>query len=277
MYERGGYTLIVGERINPTGRPGLAAALVEGRLDLALSEARAQAEAGADVIDVNVGAPGVDETALLPRLAREVAEATGLTVCVDSSDPAALREALAVLPAGTLVNSVTGDEESLAEVVPAAAGAGAVLIGMAKDRKGIPESVEGRLEIARRIVERAGAHGIGPERILVDFLTLPVATDPDSTRLTLECIRRSGDLGIGTILGASNVSFGMPTRHILNAAFLAMAVEAGLTAAIVNPLEPGVVQAILAADVLAGRDAHGRRFLGDYRKRRRGPEEGSGR
>lgn len=275
MSERGGHTIIIGERINPTGRPRLAASLVEGSLDLALAEARAQAEAGADVIDVNVGAPGVDEAALLPRLALEVYESTGLTVCADSSDPAALREALAVLPEGSLVNSVTGDEDSLATVLPAAAERRSVVIGMAKDHAGIPADAQGRMGIARRIVEKAGGYGIEPGRILMDFLTLPVATDADSARLTLECIRMAGELGVGTVLGASNVSFGMPTRNILNAAFLAIAVEAGLIAAIVNPLEPGIVQSILAADVLTGRDAMGRRYLKDFRQRRRGAEEGS--
>ncbi len=213
--------------------------------------------------------------ALLPRLAREVHLSTGLTVCADSSDPAALGEALAVLPEGSLVNSVTGDDDSLETVLPVAAERRAVVIGMAKDRTGIPADARGRLDIARRIVERAGKHGIEPARILIDFLTLPVATDAGSARLTLECIRMAGELGVGTVLGASNVSFGMPTRDILNAAFLSMAVEAGLTAAIVNPLEPGIVQSILAADVLTGRDGMGRRYLKDFRQRRRRPEEGS--
>ncbi len=272
--EADGHTIIIGERINPTGRPKLAAELAGGGLEMALAEASAQAQAGADVIDVNVGAPGVDEAELLPRLALEVHRVTGLAVCADSSDPAALSAALAVLPEGSLVNSVTGDDDSLETVLPAAAERRAVVIGMAKDRAGIPADARGRLDIARRIVERAGRYGIEPGRVLIDFLTLPVATETGSARLTLECIRAAAELGAGTVLGASNVSFGMPTRNLLNAAFLAMAVEAGLTAAIVNPLEPGIVQAVLAADVLVGRDGMGRRYLKDFRQRRR-TEEGS--
>ncbi|MFH1150407.1 MAG: dihydropteroate synthase [Actinomycetota bacterium] len=268
------HTLIIGERINPTGRPRLAEQLAKGDLETALADARAQAEAGADVIDVNVGVPGVDEVPLLERAALEVAEATGLPVCIDSSDPAALAAVLPALPEGTFVNSVTGDAEALEVLLPPVAESGAMLIAMAKDMSGIPETADDRIEVARRIVEAAAGHGIPPERILIDFLTLPVATDPGSAVLACECIRRAGkELGAGTVLGASNISFGMPTRNILNSAFLAMAVEAGLTAAILNPLEEGVVQAVLAADVIAGRDPRGRRFLKDFRARRAAPRD----
>lgn len=272
MPETAGHTLIIGERINPTGRPRLAEQLEAGNLEMALADARAQAEAGADVIDVNVGVPGVDEAPLLTRAALEVAEATGLPACIDSSEAAALARALETLPGGTFVNSVTGDADALQALLPAVASRAAVLIGMAKDMSGIPETAQGRIDVARRIVDAASTHGIPPDHVLIDFLALPVATDPGSAALTLECIRRAGpELGVGTVLGASNISFGMPTRNILNAAFLSMAVEAGLNAAILNPLEEGVAQAVLAADVLAGRDPHGRRFLKDYRARRATP------
>ncbi len=270
MIEIGGRTLIVGERINPTGRRRLAEELREGRLDTVLSDARAQAEAGAEVIDVNVGAPGVDEVRLLPEAARAVREATGLPVCVDSSDVEALRAALAVLPGeDTLVNSVTGDEEAMQSLLPAVAESGAFLVGLAKDRSGIPRTVEERLAVAGRILEAADRYGIGRERVLLDFLTMPVATGKEAAEVTLTCIERAGrDWGVGTILGASNISFGMPDRRVINAAFLALAIGRGLSAALVNPLEEGIVQAILAADMLTGRDPMGRRFIRDFRRRK---------
>ncbi len=270
MIEIGGRTLIVGERINPTGRRKLAEELREGRLDTVLAEAKAQAEAGAEVIDVNVGAPGVDEVLLLPEAALAVREATGLPVCVDSSDVEALRAALAVLPGeDTLVNSVTGDVETMHSLLPAVAESGAFLVGLSKDRSGIPRTAEERLAVAGRILETAERYGIGRERVLIDFLAMPVATGEEAAGVTLSCIERAGrEWGIGTILGASNVSFGMPDRRVINAVFLAMAIGRGLSAALVNPLEEGVIQAILAADMLAGRDPMGRRFIRDFRRRK---------
>jgi 5-methyltetrahydrofolate--homocysteine methyltransferase len=270
MIEIGKHTLVIGERINPTGRARLAAQIAEGDLDMVVNEARAQAEAGADIIDVNVGAPGVDECVLLPQAALAVFEATALPVCIDSSDPHALKIALQGLPEGTLVNSVTGDADVLDDLLPVISACGAYVIGMTKDHSGIPMALEDRLAICRRIVERAAAYDIPPERLLIDFLTMPVASEPDSVGVTLECIRRAREeMGVGSVLGASNISFGMPTRQIINSVFLALAIESGLTAAIVNPLEEGIVQSILAADMLCGRDPRGRRFLSDYRARRR--------
>jgi len=265
----GEHTLIIGERINPTGRPRLAEALKAGDLDLVVEEALRQADAGAEVIDINVGAPGVDEASLLPRAVGAVREATGLPVCADSSSPAALLAALELYP-DIMVNSVTADPDFLDQLLPAVAESQAVVVGITKDQAGIPETVEERMALAGRIVERASSLGIEPQRILLDFLTVPVSTDPRSALLTLECIGRAGpQWGAGTVLGASNISFGLPTREVVNAAFLSMAIAAGLSAAIVNPLEPGIVQAVLAADMLAGRDRMGRRFLKDYRERRR--------
>jgi 5-methyltetrahydrofolate--homocysteine methyltransferase len=262
------HTLVIGERINPTGRKKLASELMEGRLDIVLADARRQADAGADIIDINVGIPGIDEGELLLRAATEVSEATGLPVCIDSSDPLALAAVVTKLPAGTLVNSVTGDKESMDPVLEAAALTGASVIGMAKDHAGIPSDTNGRLEIASRILERAGGYGIPPERLMFDFLTIPVATDPGSALVTLECIEMaSAELGAGSVLGVSNISFGMPSRNTIHASFLAMAILSGLSAAIVNPLEEGITQSILAADALVGKDARGGRFLRDYRAR----------
>jgi 5-methyltetrahydrofolate--homocysteine methyltransferase len=272
LIEIGKWTLVVGERINPTGRKKLAEELREGRLDTVIADARAQAEAGADIIDVNVGVPGVDQSRILPLAARTVYEETGLPVCVDSSEVEALKAALAVLPGeDVMVNSVTGDREMLEELLPAVAESGAFLVGITKDMRGIPRTAEERMAVGELIIGEAEKHGINRGRILLDFLTIPIATEVEAAGITLSCIERANrEWGVATILGASNISFGMPERRVINAAFLAMAIARGLTAALVNPLEEGVVQAILAADMLVGRDPMGRRYLKDFRKRKAG-------
>ncbi len=264
-------TLIIGERINPTGRARLAEELREGKLDKALADAAAQAEAGADYIDVNVGAPGVDEAALLPRLVLEVAEHTGLPVCVDSADPVALAAALAAYRVPeAIVNSVTADDESMDAVLPLVAETGCQVIAMTKDSRGIPATAEERLERAERIVERAATYAIPPQKILVDCLTIPAATEAEAAGVTLRAISLIREkLGCPVALGASNVSFGMPERTVINSAFLCLAVEAGLAAAIVNPLEPNLVLSIRAVDFLLGKDRMGRAYLKHYRARKR--------
>ncbi len=192
MIRVGGPTLVVGERINPTGRKKLAEELRDARLDTVIAEARAQEEAGADAIDVNVGVPGVDETRLLPRAARAVYEETGLPVCVDSAEVEALKAALAVLPGeDTLVNSVTGDRDMMREPLPAVAESGAFLVGITKDMSGIPRTVEERLAVGERILEEAERHGIDRRRVFLDFLTVPVATGVETAEVTLSCIERA--------------------------------------------------------------------------------------
>jgi len=275
MIEIGKHTLIIGERINPTGKRRLSTELEAGKLEFVVEEARAQAAEGADAIDVNVGAPGVDEVKLLPRAAQAVGEATGLPVCIDSSNPAALAAALKVMSGDIMVNSVTGDKDFQEELLPALAESGAVLIGITKDRSGIPATVNERMGLATSIIDNANFHGIDRGRILIDFLAIPVSTEAESANITLECIRRAtSELGVGTVLGASNISFGMPERHIINASFLSMAVRAGLSAAIVNPGDASVVRAIKAADMLVARDPLGRAFLKDFRRRKK--EAGAG-
>jgi len=267
MFGPGELTVIIGERINPTGRAKLAEELKEGKLDKALSDATAQAEAGADYIDVNVGAAGVDEAGLLPRLVQAVAEETGLPVCVDSADPAALAAALEVYNSSqAIVNSVTADDESMNAVLPLVGECGCYVIAMTKDRGGIPASAEERLAKAELIVERASSFDIPAERVLVDCLTMPAAADSDSAPVTLHAISDiTLQLGCPVVLGASNISFGMPERPVLNSAFLAMAIQAGLSAAIVNPLEEGLVLSMRAVDFLLGKDKMGRAYLKYYR------------
>ncbi|MDY6795375.1 MAG: dihydropteroate synthase [Actinomycetota bacterium] len=263
-------TAIIGERINPTGRKKMADEFKEGRFDTALSDARAQAEAGSDYIDVNVGAAGVDEEEMLPRLVNEVAGVTGLPVCVDSADPKALAASLKRYDnPEAIVNSVTGDEDSMSSVLPLVAESGCYVIAMTKDRTGIPATPEDRLSLASRVVKRALGLGIPREKVLVDCLTIPAATEGGAASITLSSIEMIvSELGCPVALGASNISFGMPMRPTINAAFLSMAVRAGLRAAIVNPLEPGLVTSIRAADFLLGNDRMGRAYLNYYRSRK---------
>lgn len=270
MFGPGELTAIIGERINPTGRAGLADELRAGKLDMAVSDALAQAHAGADYIDVNVGAAGVDEVELLPLLVGKVADETGLPVCIDSADPRALAAALEVYNVPqAIVNSVTADVESMDAVLPLVAECGCYVVAMTKDGSGIPATVDERSAMARRILERASSLGIPAERVLVDCLTLPAATDTDAAAVTLDAVADIREkLGCPPVLGASNVSFGMPERPLINSVFLALAVRAGLSAAIVNPLEEGLVLSIRAADFLTGRDKMGRAYLKYYRSHR---------
>ncbi len=264
-------TVLIGERINPTGRKRLAAALGEGNLEIIRHEAEVQVEAGADVLDVNVGAAGVDEVDLLPKAVRIVMETVDAPICIDSADIEALRAALAVhkelAPEGKpLINSVNGEEERLEKVLPLVAEYGAAVIGLAMDDDGIPAESAKRLAVARKIVERAGALGIPPEDILVDCLALTVGADSQAGVVSLGAMRMvREELGVNMTLGASNVSFGLPEREVINWAFLAMAIQNGLNCPIVNVAE--VRPAILAADLLLGRDEYAMRYIKAYKKR----------
>jgi len=266
-------TVLIGERINPTGKKRLAAALAEGDLDIVRQEAEAQVEAGADVLDVNVGAAGVDEVDLLPRAVRLVMETVDAPVAIDTAGVEALRVALAahreLAPEGKpLINSVNGEEERLQKVLPLVAEYKAAVIGLAMDDEGIPAEPAKRLAIARKIVERAGALGIPPEDILIDCLALTVGADSQAARTTLEAMRMvREELGVNMALGASNVSFGLPEREVINWAFLAMAIQNGVNCPIVDVAK--VRPAILAADLLLGRDDYAMRYIKAYKKRKK--------
>ncbi|MBL7065281.1 MAG: dihydropteroate synthase [Anaerolineae bacterium] len=260
-------TVLIGERINPTGRKRLAAELVAGNVEVVKAEALAQVVAGADVIDVNVGAVGVDQVTLLPRAVEMVQEAVDVPLSIDTPDPAALAAALKVYQGKPLVNSVNGEEKNLSRVLPLVAEHGAVVIGLCMDDKGISDDPHKRLEIARKIVERAEGLGIPREDVLIDCLALTVGADSKAALVTLEAIRLvRAELGVNMTLGASNVSFGLPNREVLNPVFLAMAIREGVNVPIVNAAR--VKQAILAADVLLGRDEFAMRYIKDYRRRR---------
>ena len=266
-------TIIIGERINPTGKKKLAASLVAGDLDIVRQEALAQVEAGADVLDVNVGAAGVDEVALLPQAVKMVLETVGAPICIDTADGEALAAALAahreLNPGGKpLVNSVNGEEASLKRVLPLVAEYGAAVIGLCMDDDGIPDTPEKRLAVAVKIVERAEGLGIPRENILIDCLALTVGADSQAGLITLEAIRMvKEELDMNMSLGASNVSFGLPDRETLNGAFIAMAIDRGLNCPIVDAAK--VRHYILAADLSLGRDEYAMRYIKAFRKRKK--------
>ncbi|HHS96287.1 MAG TPA: pterin-binding protein [Chloroflexi bacterium] len=266
-------TVLIGERINPTGKKRLAAALAAGDLEIVRKEAVAQVEAGADVLDINVGAAGVDEVEILPRAVRAVMEVVDVPVCIDTANVDALRAALEVhrelAPEGKpLINSVNGEEARLEAVLPLVAEYGAAVIGLTMDDEGIPSTPERRLAVARKIVERAEALGIPRADVVIDCLAMTVGADSNAARITLEAIRMVRDeLGVNQTLGASNVSFGLPDREMINQVFLGMVILAGVNCPIVDAAK--VRPAILAADLLLGRDAYGMRYIRAYRQRHR--------
>jgi 5-methyltetrahydrofolate--homocysteine methyltransferase len=271
-------TVIIGERINPTGKKRLAAALAGDDLEVVRAEALAQIEAGADVLDVNVGAAGVNEVDLLPRVVRLVMETVDAPLCLDSANAEALRAALVahqeLAPEGRpLVNSVNGKEASLERVLPLVAEYEAAVIGLAMDDDGIPATPEKRLAVARKIVERAEALGIPRQNVLVDCLALTIGADSQAGRVTLEAIRLvREELGVNLALGASNVSFGLPERKVINGAFLAMAIQNGVNCPIVDAAT--VRPYILAADLALGRDNYSMRYLRAYKQRSKKSHQG---
>jgi 5-methyltetrahydrofolate--homocysteine methyltransferase len=258
--------VIIGERINPTGRKLLAAEMAAGNFDRVRADALAQAAAGAHVLDVNAGIPLADEPAILAETVRIVQSVTDLPLCLDSSIVAALEAGLAAYRGKALVNSVTGEEERLEVVLPLVAEYGAAVIGIANDETGISEDPAERFKVARKIVERAAAYGIPAEDVLIDPLAMPVGAVRYAGATLFDIVRRvREELGANTICGASNISFGLPERPTLNAVFLAMAIAAGLPCAITNPLEPEIRKAILAADVMMGHDENCGRWLMAHR------------
>jgi 5-methyltetrahydrofolate--homocysteine methyltransferase len=258
--------VIVGERINPTGRKVLAAEMKEGRMDRVRADAIAQVAAGAHMLDINAGIPQLDEAALLVAAIKAVAEVTDVPICIDSSIIEALEAGLAAYEGKALVNSVTAEEERMERILPLVKKHGAAVIGMANDETGISMIPEERLALARRIIERAADHGIPKEDVIIDPIAMTVAADPTCGLITLETMRLIRDqLGNNMTCGASNVSFGLPDRATVNAAFLPLAMSSGLTCAITNPLVPEVRRAVLAGDLLLGHDEYAMRWIASYR------------
>jgi 5-methyltetrahydrofolate--homocysteine methyltransferase len=258
---------IIGERINPTGRKKFAEELRAGEMSIVTGDALAQVEAGADMVDVNAGIPLVDEPELLKSMLRTVQQAVDVPICIDSSVIEALEAGLSVYEGRALVNSVTAEDERLEEILPLVARHGAAVIGLANDETGIPETPRKRLECAHKIVSVAADYGIAREDVVIDPLAMTVGADPDAVRTTLTTISLIRDeLGVNMCLGASNVSFGLPQRHVLGAAFLPMAMAAGLTSAIMSTAEV-CVDAVRAADMLLGHDPWGASWIAAHRAR----------
>ena len=261
-------TVLIGERINPAGKKKLAEALEAGNLGIVRNEALAQAQAGADIIDINVATFGVDEVTLLPQVVQAVADMVDTPLCLDSANPEALEAALKVYKGKPLINSVTGEERSLAKVLPLVKEYGAAVIGLAHDDKGIPNNAERRVAIARKIVERAEAVGISRADVIIDCLAFAVGADAHSGLVVLETVRRiKAELGVNLSLGASNVSFGLPDRDLLNSAFLIMAIAAGVNCPIVDAAK--VRPIAVAADLILDRDEYAKRYIETYRQRQR--------
>ncbi len=259
-------TVLIGERINPTGKKKLAEALKAGNLEIVRKEAIDQTQAGADIIDVNVGVFGVDESVLLPRAVKAVMETVDTPLCLDSSNPDALEAALKVYKGKPLVNSVTGEEHSLERVLPLIKKHGAAVIGLVQDEDGIPRDAEGRVRVAHKIVKKVEGAGIPREDLIIDCLAFAVGAEPASGVAVIEAIRRIKDeLGVNMTMGASNVSFGLPDRELLNNAFVVIAAAAGATCLIVDVAK--VRPIILAADLVLGRDSRARRYIEAYRQR----------
>jgi 5-methyltetrahydrofolate--homocysteine methyltransferase len=247
--------VIIGERINPTGRKQLAAEMAEGNFDRVRADALAQVEAGAHILDVNAGIPMTDEPAILAEAIKIVQSVVDVPISIDSSIVAALEAGLAVVQGKPLVNSVTAEDERLESVLPLIKKYGAAVIGISNDETGISQDPDVRFAAARKIVEAALDHGIPKVDVLIDPLVMPAGAVQGAGWVSMQVTRRvREELGVNTVCGASNVSFGLPGRKALNGTFLAMMVANGLTAAITNPIEPEIKSAILAANLFVGHD-----------------------
>ncbi len=256
--------VIIGEKINPTGNKKLAAALQAGDLEAARQLAERQVAWGADVLDLNVGVPGLDETDMIAKIVDIVSAAVDVPVCIDSGKGEILSAGLKAAPGKPLVNSVNAEEEQLAAVLPIVKERGAAVIGLTIDDNGIPKTPEDRLAAADKIIKRAAQMGIPIEDIIIDPLVMTVGTDSKAALITLQTIELlRGEFGVNINLGASNVSFGLPDRLAVNQTFLAMAIQAGATCSITDPIKLGAT--IRAADLLLGRDDFAVRYLKYFR------------
>lgn len=258
---------IIGERINPTGRKALAREMAAGDFSRVETDAVAQMAAGAHILDVNAGIPMADEPAIMAQAIQLVQSVTDAPICIDSSVIAALERGLEVVEGKALVNSVTGEEGRLEAVLPLVKKYGAAVIGISNDESGISHDPDVRFAVAKKIVERALDYGIPKEDVIIDPLIMPIGAVPQSGQQVMAILRRIYDeLGVNTTGGGSNISFGLPGREGINAAFLGMAIGAGLTSAITNPLKPEVKQVVMATDVLMGRDENCMNWIQTYRQ-----------
>jgi 5-methyltetrahydrofolate--homocysteine methyltransferase len=256
--------VMIGEKINPTGHKKLAAALTEDNFDYVLEVATRQVAWGADVLDVNVGVPGIDEPAMMKKIVELVISVVDVPLCIDSGNPEVLAGGLAAAPGKPLVNSVSGEERRLASVLPLVKDRGAAVIGLTMDDNGIPKTAEERVVVAEKILERAARLGIPAEDVIIDPLVLTVGSESKAGLITLQTIELlRKNLGVNINLGASNVSFGLPDRPSVNQAFLALAIQAGATCSITDAIKLGAT--VRAADLLLGRDDFSMRYIKYFR------------
>jgi 5-methyltetrahydrofolate--homocysteine methyltransferase len=261
-------TVIIGERINPTGRKKVLQALQENNFASVRSDAISQVEAGAKILDVNAGVPGADEVSLLSTVMHEVMAVVDVPLAIDTANPQALEAALKIYDGKALINSANGEDKSLETVLPIAKEYGAAIIGLCMDDDGIPSSPQDRLAVADKIINRAVQIGIPIEDVVIDPLAMTMGADHNAGRLTLDAIKLIVDtFGVNITMGASNVSFGLPDRKYVNAAYMAMSIHAGLTCPITNPLVTEINTAVLAADMAMGKDEYGMGWIKAYRKR----------
>ncbi len=259
---------IIGERINPTRRKKLAESMAQGDFSVVQEDARKQVAAGAQILDVNAGIPGADEPALLRGAALAVMEVAQVPLCFDSANPDALKAALEVYPGKALINSTTAEESMLEKVMPLAKEYGAAVIGVITDENGIPANPQARLAVARKLLNRAADYGVPAEDVVIDCLALTVGADHKAGQVTLDSMALvRQELGVNLSLGASNVSFGLPDRKIINVAYLSLAIGRGLTAAITDPTVEEIQTILLACDLLMGRDEYAMRWIKSFRKR----------
>ena len=258
-------TRMIGERINPSGRDKFSEQLKNGSLELVSTEASKQAQAGADILDVNMGVPEVDQAQLMKQAVTTVQNATDLPITIDTTNQEALEAGLQNVVGKPLINSVTGEDSSLNKVLPLAKKYGAAVLGLTLDEDGIPDTAQQRLEVAKKIVATAEDYGISKENILIDTLTLAASAEQEKVLETIKAIRLiKEELGLATVLGVSNISYGLPERHQVNTSFLAMAIEAGLNAPIMDPTDENMKSALLASDFLVNRDPAGSRYLDEF-------------
>ncbi len=256
---------VIGERINPTGKKGYSAELREGKTAYIRREAQEQVAAGADLLDVNCGAPGVDEPLALEQAVFAISGVSGAPLVLDSSSPEALEAGLKAADGKVLINSVSGEEKSLQAILPLAEKYGAAVIGLALDGRGIPETADDRLQVARKILAEALEIGLPREDIIIDCLTLTVSAEQQRSMETLQTLRLVRDeLGLATVLGVSNISFGLPRRPVLSASFFTLALDAGLKAAIINPKDERMMDALRAVRVLLGQDLRAESYIAHY-------------
>ena len=266
--------VVIGERINPTGRKLLAEEMKAGNLERVEGDAIAQVAAGAQMLDVNAGVPLADEPGILAESIQLVQSVTDVPLCIDSSIIEALEAGLAVYQGKALLNSVTGEEERLEIILPMVKKYGAAVIGISNDDNGISEDINVRYEVAKKIVERASDHGIPKEDVVIDPLVMPIGAINQAGKQVLELVRRlREELKVNTTCGASNLSFGLPNRHGLNATFLPMAISSGMPCAITNPMDKEIMQAVRGANVIIGQDPECNEWIKNYRE----PTEGQSR